>query len=172
MDDKSVTVGLATAITMAWLHNPNHRVKADDVPAFLTLMRDKVQELAGGGGVQAVGGEPEPTEYVPAVTVRQSLADPNYLISMIDGSKHRSLKRHLKRVGITPAAYRERYGLKADYPMIAPSYSASRSAMAKSLGLGRKKGDTVARKGANPRSKPKGIVAAKAAAKAHLGGGG
>jgi predicted transcriptional regulator len=78
------------------------------------------------------------TEYQPAVTVRKSLASPDHIISMIDGKPYRSLKRHLGRHGLTPDQYRQRYGLKADYPMVAPAYSEQRRAMAHKIGLGAK----------------------------------
>ena len=66
---------------------------------------------------------------------------------MIDGKPYKTLRRHLSTHGMTPVEYRERYGLKADYPMVAETYSESRRAMAKKIGLGRKpgqrKGETV-----------------------------
>lgn len=61
---------------------------------------------------------------------------------MIDGKPYKTLRRHLATNGMTPVEYRERYGLKADYPMVAPSYSEARRTMAKSIGLGRKPGQT------------------------------
>ena len=72
----------------------------------------------------------------PAVAIDRSVRD-GYLICLEDGRKFRSLKRHLRTVyGLTPEAYRTRWGLPADYPMVAPSYSANRSALAKAIGLG------------------------------------
>ncbi|MGK4495599.1 MucR family transcriptional regulator, partial [Klebsiella pneumoniae] len=76
--------------------------------------------------------------------VRKSLASKDHIISMIDGKPYKTLRRHLATHGMTPAEYRERYGLKPDYPMVAETYSESRRAMAKKIGLGRKPG---ARKG-------------------------
>jgi predicted transcriptional regulator len=61
---------------------------------------------------------------------------------MIDGKPYKTLRRHLATNGMTPVEYRERYGLKADYPMVAPTYSEARRTMAKSIGLGRKPGQT------------------------------
>ena len=93
-------------------------------------------------------GRNEP-EIAPEEDLTKSKADikksmtPDALISFIDGKPYRTLKRHLSTNGLTPAEYRERYGLKADYPMVAPSYAASRSEMAKRIGLGRKAGQTV-----------------------------
>ncbi|RYE95881.1 MAG: transcriptional regulator, partial [Oxalobacteraceae bacterium] len=82
----------------------------------------------------------------PAVTARKSLASPDHIISMIDGKPYKTLRRHLATNGMTPVEYRERYGLKADYPMVAPTYSEARRTMAKSIGLGRKPGQTNAAK--------------------------
>ena len=77
----------------------------------------------------------------PAVSVRKSLADPNFIISMIDGKPYQILKTHLTRHGYTPEEYRQKFGLKPDYPMTAPAYSERRSQLAKQIGLGRKGGE-------------------------------
>ncbi|RYF07234.1 MAG: transcriptional regulator, partial [Oxalobacteraceae bacterium] len=135
MNDETNAVDLATELTIAWLANPNTRTNADDVPAFLQQMHTAVIGLS-----DAAAPKEEPAqEYTPAVSVRKSVASPDHIISLIDGKPYRTLKRHLSTNGLTPAEYRERYGLKADYPMVAPSYAASRSEMAKSIGLGRKR---------------------------------
>lgn len=97
----------------------------------------------------------------PRVSVRKSLASRDHIISMIDGKPYRTLRRHLTTHGLTPDDYRQRYGLKPDYPMVAPSYSESRSAMAKTIGLGRKAGQKV----------DQGAGAAAGAAKAPRKGG-
>ncbi|KKB76436.1 MucR family transcriptional regulator [Devosia soli] len=76
----------------------------------------------------------------PAVPVRKSVA-PDYIICLEDGKKFKSLKRHLRtHYNLSPEEYREKWGLPADYPMVAPSYSATRSKLAKDNGLGRKAG--------------------------------
>ncbi|WP_157218388.1 MucR family transcriptional regulator [Flavisphingomonas formosensis] len=72
----------------------------------------------------------------PAVSVRKSLASREHILSLIDGKPYKSLKRHLKVHGLTPAQYREKFGLKPDYPMVSPAYSDARRAVAKRLGLG------------------------------------
>ena len=138
-------VELATELTIAWLSNPNTRTSADDVPAFLLQMHTSIQSLVGGSQVPETQAE-EPKEYVGAVTARKSLASPDVIISMIDGKPYKTLRRHLATNGMTPAEYRERYNLKADYPMVAATYSESRRAMAKKIGLGRKPGETNAAK--------------------------
>lgn len=133
-------VELATELTIAWLGNQNNRVSAEDVPAFLRTMHATINELSGSGGdsadpVETTVGE---GEFTPAVSVRKSLASKDHIISMIDGKPYRTLRRHLSTHGLTPEEYRARYNLKADYPMVAPSYSDARRAMAKQIGLGSK----------------------------------
>ncbi|OWK28602.1 MucR family transcriptional regulator [Sphingomonas mucosissima] len=168
-------VELATDLTVAWLSNPNTRAAVDDIPAFLRAVHDALGALVTPA---AQTGDQEATvEYKPAVSVRKSLADPEYIVSMIDGKKYRSLTRHLNANGLSPADYRERYGLKPDYPLVAPAYSAERRAIAKQLGLGRKKGQKVEKEVAAVTAtrkpapkKRKSAADAKEAAKAHLGG--
>jgi predicted transcriptional regulator len=133
-------VELAAELTIAWLSNPNTRVAADDVPGFLQSMHNAVSQLAIVAP-KVVEAQPE-AGFTPAVSVRKSLASKDHIISMIDGKPYKTLRRHLATNGLTPEEYRERYGLKPDYPMVAENYSAARSAMAKSLGLGRKRSAT------------------------------
>ncbi|WP_425566758.1 MucR family transcriptional regulator [Sphingomonas swuensis] len=135
-DLNSTPVELATELTIAWLSNPNTRAQAEEVPAFLQKMHEAVTSLEDGSG-RAEASQPE-AQHEPAVTVRKSLASRDHLISLIDGKPYKSLRRHLTRHGLTPEQYRERYNLKADYPMVAPAYSDSRREMAKKIGLGNK----------------------------------
>jgi predicted transcriptional regulator len=139
-DDSAETnlLELATELTIAWLSNPNTRASAEEVPAFLEKMHGAVINLATP---QAQSEEAAPaSEFTPAVSVRRSLASKDHIISMIDGKPYKTLKRHLAGHGLSPAQYRERYGLKADYPMVAPSYAETRRDLAKKIGLGRKPG--------------------------------
>lgn len=133
---QTTAVELATELTIAWLTNPNTRANADEVPSFLKAMHDAVS------GLSSETPEPEAStpvsEHVPAVTARKSLSSREHIISMIDGKPYKSLKRHLKTHGLTPAEYRQRYGLKPDYPMVAPDYAERRREMAKKIGLGRR----------------------------------
>ena len=131
-------VELATELTIAWLGNPNTRISADEVPAFLRRMHETVSGLTAAP-VETPAGEPQ-QEYSPAVSVRKSLASKDHIISMIDGKPYKTLRRHLATHGLTPEQYRERYNLRPDYPMVAENYSESRRAMAKQIGLGRKPG--------------------------------
>ena len=143
-------VELATELTIAWLSNPNTRASGDEVPGFLQKMHEAVTQLSTTG--QAVAAEEPAGDYSPAVSARKSLASKDHIISMIDGKPYKTLRRHLAGHGLTPADYRQRYGLKADYPMVAESYSEARRAMAKKIGLGRKPGMT--RKSAEPVEAP------------------
>ncbi len=137
MTDTISTIELATDLTVAWLENSNTRATAADVPAFLQAMHDTLNALAAPSQVDADPAT-NAEQHTPAVSVRKSLASPDHIISMIDGKPYRTLRRHLSGHGLTPEDYRKRYGLKDDYPMVAPSYSESRRAMAKTIGLGRK----------------------------------
>jgi predicted transcriptional regulator len=127
-----------TEITVAWLANPNTRASVEDVSAFFQVIHSAVLKL---NSVEAPQEQNEPAqEYTPAVTVRKSLGSPDHIISLVDGKPYKTLKRHLSTHGLTPAQYRERYDLKADYPMVAPAYAATRRELAKKIGLGRKPG--------------------------------
>jgi predicted transcriptional regulator len=141
-DENSLNaVELATELTIAWLGNQNNRVAAEDVPAFIRNMHATVTELAGNSTAPATETSEEgasETEFTPAVSVRKSLASKDHIISMIDGKPYKTLRRHLSTNGLTPEEYRARYNLKADYPMVAPSYSEARRAMAHKIGLGAK----------------------------------
>lgn len=154
-------IELATELTVAWLGNPSTRAGVDDVPTFLESMVAAILSLSNNAAPEAV--ENFPIEYTPAVSVRKSLASPDHIISMIDGKPYRTLRRHLATNGMTPDDYRQRYGLKSDYPIVAPSYSEARRAMAHKIGLGRKTGTKVDPKAADkPARKPRSAKATKA----------
>ncbi len=87
---------------------------------------------------QAAASRPE-----PAVPIKKSVS-PDYVICLEDGMKLKMLKRHLRAsYDMSPDEYRQRWGLPADYPMVAPKYAAVRSELAKKIGLGRKAGSKV-----------------------------
>ncbi|RWG07820.1 MucR family transcriptional regulator [Mesorhizobium sp.] len=96
--------------------------------------------------------EPEKPTQAPAVNPKRSVF-PDYIICLEDGKKFKSLKRHLDvHYGLTPNEYREKWGLKPEYPMVAPNYAAQRSALAKSSGLGRKPAAKPAKSAGKKRS--------------------
>ena len=157
MDDTIDAVSLAVALTTAWLGNPNTRAKTEDVTAFLDSIHSTLTGILAP--VLPAPDEPKPTAapgFVGAVSVRKSLASPDHIISMIDGKPYKVLTRHLKNNGLTPSDYRERYGLKPDYPMTAHTYSEWRREMAMKIGLGRKLGEKAPpRKTAKPKVEPR-----------------
>ena len=110
----------------------HHTVSATDLPGLIATVG---KELAGLTQPEA---GPELEKPTPAVPIKRSVT-PEYIICLEDGKKLKMLKRHLKtRYDMTPDEYRQRWGLKDDYPMVAPSYAAQRSDLAKKIGLGRK----------------------------------
>jgi predicted transcriptional regulator len=99
--------------------------------------------LAVHSALARLGNEPElaPPQAEtksPAVPIRRSVT-PDYLICLEDGKRFKSLRRHLRGLGLTPEQYREKWKLPSDYPMVAPNYAARRSALAKKIGLGQKR---------------------------------
>src|SRR4051794_29821165 len=110
----------------------NNPVPVAELPALVGRIHTALNSLAAGPSPAA---EPETEKATPA-QLRKSIT-PDALISFIDGKPYKTLKRHLTGHGVDPHAYRERYGLPRDYPMVAASYAAQRSELAKSIGLGR-----------------------------------
>ena len=118
----------------------NNRASASDVAA---LVKDVHATLAG---LVQPGSEPAATTHKPAVAIKKSIT-PDYVICLEDGKKLKMLKRYLRtRYGLTTDEYRTKWGLPADYPMVAPNYSTRRSEFAKKIGLGRKRGAPKKRK--------------------------
>jgi predicted transcriptional regulator len=157
----SDTIELAAELTAAWLANPNTRTSSEDVPAFLASMHAALAGLSSGQQQEPPAGA-EQQEFSPAVTARKSLASKDQIISMIDGKPYKTLRRHLARHGLTPEQYRERYNLRADYPMVSESYSQVRRDMARKIGLGRKAGGAGAAAAAPAAAEPQQAVEAPA----------
>lgn len=137
IDLTSLTVDLLAAYVA------NNNVRPDDLPKLIGDTHSALKALETGSQ-DPQGGEAASAEYQPAVTARKSLANPEHILSMIDGKPYKSLKRHLSANGLSPDEYRQRYNLRADYPMTAPAYSERRREVAKKLGLGRKRGTSPA----------------------------
>jgi predicted transcriptional regulator len=109
----------------------HNSVTPGGLPALIESVHLALTNL---GAVEAV---PTAEVLVPAVSIRKSIT-PDFLICLDDGKKFKSLRRHLRNLGMTPDQYRAKWGLPESYPMVAPGYSATRSALAKKIGLGRK----------------------------------
>lgn len=129
-DNKTDLLPLVGEITASYV--AGNDIAAGDVPALI----QSIHAALSGLGAPA----PEPVAEKPqgAVSVRKSLANPDVIISMIDGRAYKSLTRHLRSHGLDPKGYRERFGLPADYPMVSKAYSETRRALAQAIGLGRK----------------------------------
>ena len=121
---------LTTEIIAAYVEN--NRVEADALPTLIKA----VYGALNGLGVDVTEVEPEQPKPT-ASQVRKSITDAG-LVSFIDGKTYQTLKRHIGRHDMTPDDYRARYGLSADYPIVAPAYAARRSELAKAIGLGTK----------------------------------
>ncbi|WP_158915634.1 MucR family transcriptional regulator [Caulobacter sp. S45] len=126
MTEAIETAALAADIVAAYVGN--NKLSIGELPDLISSVHKALQNAG------APMPEPAPT---PAVPVKKSITS-DFLISLEDGRKYKSLKRHLATRGMTPDEYRAKWGLPKDYPMVAASYSAQRSSLAKSLGLGRK----------------------------------
>jgi len=110
-------------------HVANNTLAVSDLPELIRQVHATLSQL----GAPA---EPEEERPVPVVPIKKSIT-PDYLICLEDGKKLKMLKRHLKTAyDMTPDEYRDRWGLPADYPMVAPNYAKQRSELAKSIGLG------------------------------------
>lgn len=113
----------------------NNAVPVADLPLLIGHVYEALKSKVNG----VVEAKVEPA--VPAVPIKKSVT-PDYIVCLEDGKKFKSLKRHLTtHYGLTPADYRAKWGLPADYPMVAPNYAAERSALARASGLGRKRSE-------------------------------
>jgi predicted transcriptional regulator len=129
MDENTDILSLTADIAAAYVSN--NSVAAAEVPHVIQTIYRALGTL-GKADLQ-----PAPEARKPAVPIRKSIT-PDFLISLEDGKSYKSLKRHLRtQYNMSPDDYRAKWGLPKDYPMVAPNYAASRSALAKSMGLGR-----------------------------------
>jgi predicted transcriptional regulator len=120
-------VEYASKIVAAYVGN--NTVASEELPDLIRLVHKSLSSVAGN--------DTQPQQPKPAVPVAKSVSD-NFLICLEDGKKFKSLKRHLRTsYDMSPEEYRAKWGLPADYPMVAPGYSRQRSKLAKKMGLGR-----------------------------------
>jgi predicted transcriptional regulator len=122
-------VGLSADIISAYV--ANNSVSMNDIPALIGNVHQALMTIGEGSIKKA-----EPEKREPAVNPKKSVT-PDYIISLFDGKKFKSLKRHIRITqNMTPQQYREYWGLPHDYPMVAENYARQRSQLAKALGLG------------------------------------
>jgi predicted transcriptional regulator len=120
-------------------HVSNNSVAVNDLPNLIQNVHSALQAISSSGA--APEAKPE-----PKVSIRSSVK-PDYIVCLEDGKKQKMLKRHLMtNHGMTPDEYRQKWGLGADYPMVAPNYAEQRRTLAKSIGLGTKRRKTRGRK--------------------------
>ena len=118
----------------------NNSISATQVPDVINTVHGALASING----QTVTESAE--NQKPAISVRRSV-NPDHIVCLEDGKKLKMLKRHLRAAyGMSPDEYRAKWGLPSDYPMVAPNYAQQRSAFAKQIGLGRKKGEKVPRR--------------------------
>ena len=124
-------IELTAEIVSAYVSN--NTVPAGEIPMLINQVH---------AALSRVSGKPAeiPVEAAkPAVSLKKSIT-PEYIVCLEDGKKFKSLKRHLRtQYNMTPEQYREKWGLSADYPMVAPNYAAARSKLAKDMGLGQQR---------------------------------
>jgi predicted transcriptional regulator len=150
---------LALTAKIVSAHAAHNSVTPDGLTALITSV---FQTLTTVGTVQ-----PESEKQEPAVPVRKSVF-PDRIICLDCGKKFSMIKRHLQTDHqMTPDAYRSKWGLARDYPMVAPDYAAKRSALARSIGLGRRRGESVV--AAAPAKATAKTVQSKAGAKFAMG---
>jgi predicted transcriptional regulator len=124
-------IALTADIVSAYVSN--NTVSANDIPGLISQVHSALVRVSAGQS----DTQPEPLK--PAISVKKSIT-PDYLVCLEDGKKFKSLKRHLRtQYNMTPEAYREKWGLPPDYPMVAPNYAAARSQLAKQMGLGQQR---------------------------------
>ncbi|GAA2815201.1 MucR family transcriptional regulator [Aminobacter aminovorans] len=139
----SQLIELTADIVAAYVSN--NPVPAGELPGLIAQIHSSISTL----GTPATTVEERLTPRMP---IKKTVTD-GYLISLEDGKKYQTLKRHLGNLGLTPEQYRSKWSLPSDYPMVAPGYSARRSELAKQLGLGRKPADKKPVKKAGRKSK-------------------
>lgn len=128
-NEESNLVALTSEVISAYVSN--NPIPSAELPSLIKEVYGSLSDIKSANG-------PSP-ELVPAVDPKDSITD-DYIICLEDGKKFKSLKRHLTaHFKMSPAEYREKWGLPLDYPMVAPNYSKKRSSLAREKGLGRKR---------------------------------
>ena len=124
-------VDLTASIVSAYVSN--NATTASEIPALISQIHAALVRVSHSGSEAPV----EPAK--PAISIKKSMTS-DYLVCLEDGKRFKSLKRHLRtQYNMSPEQYREKWGLPADYPMVAPNYAVARSQLAKKMGLGQQR---------------------------------
>ncbi len=137
-EEKKISLEMLITLTsdIVAAHVGNNRLAVNDVPALISNVYSALVSL-GETPVE------EQAKLKPAVSIRNSVK-PDYIVCLEDGKKLTMLKRYLRtNYNLSPDEYRSRWGLPADYPMVAPNYAEKRRDLAKKIGLGRKPGEAA-----------------------------
>ena len=134
-DEATETLAVVTAELVA-AYVSNNPVPAAELPALIARVHGAIAGLVSGTLTAETGTASQPDIDRPSAAQIRKSVRPDGIVSFIDGKTYKTLKRHLTSHGLDPRAYRDRYGLPADYPMVAPAYAEQRSALAKAIGLG------------------------------------
>ena|SRR5690554_1983766 len=126
---EGLLLDLVTKVISSYVSN--NAIGIADLPKLIVETHAALKSLASGEK------EVAKVELEPAVPIKKSIT-PDFIICLEDGKQFKTMKRHLRGLGMTPDEYRRKWGLPANYPMVSPNYSAARSSLAKSTGLGRK----------------------------------
>lgn len=130
MQSRKELLDLTTDIVSAYV--AANTVASQDLPGLILRVFGSLQDLDRGEPVAPR------SEQTPAVPIKRSVT-PEYIICLEDGKRFKSLRRHLmSKYDLSPEAYRQKWGLPPDYPMVAPIYARQRSELAKRMGLGKK----------------------------------
>jgi predicted transcriptional regulator len=133
MNDKSSSNYIELTADIVSAYVSNNAVAAGDISSLISQVHSALLRVSNGQS------EVVSESLKPAIAVKKSIT-PDHLICLEDGKKFKSLKRHLRtQYNMTPEHYREKWGLPADYPMVAPNYAEARSQLAKQMGLGQQR---------------------------------
>ena len=128
-DSKNIIAWTANIVAS---HVQNNSVEIGELPRLIKTVHDSLNGLSGKNS---------PEKPKPAISIRRSIT-PDFIICLEDGRKLKMLKRHLATAyRMSPEQYKEKWGLPADYPLVAPNYAKHRSSLAKKIGLGRRRGE-------------------------------
>ena len=133
MNDKSSNNYIELTADIVSAYVSNNAVAAGDISSLISQVHSALLRVSNGQS------EVVSETLKPAIAVKKSIT-PDFLVCLEDGKKFKSLKRHLRtQYNMTPEHYREKWGLAADYPMVAPNYAEARSQLAKQMGLGQQR---------------------------------
>jgi predicted transcriptional regulator len=130
ISDPSALVEMTVDLVSSYV--ANNSINAADLPKLIASVFAAMESLGKPDPA------PEPEKQLPAIPIKKSVTD-DFLISLEDGKPYKSLKRHLRGLGLTPDQYRQKWGLPLTYPTVAPNYAKQRSELAHALGLGQQR---------------------------------